>query len=486
MEGWLDAPGEGSDLGQGGGRLDVQPEGGPHRQWRSTPPGDELAGLRREAAELRDKKKKKKKKKKSRSPSRKRKDKERRLDVDEEMKSKDYKIKAKKKLEDVLGMTGLDPDPATRRVFLRRAKRLVDGKKKKKKKKRKKKGGEGSSSDSESGSKGEQSQQLLQCGSEGARDGGAVREFVNSKKGGSGVSRCPDILMDSRMPRLSHECPGPALESARDRSAASSCAVLSPAGSTEVERGNGKRVLEHRRDDRLGPAGEDRRTHRRGYPTFEKFVGNSFRGPLLYSPKRWKWFPWTGQLQHPSWRRGKPREPIKTRRELCSGPAKGLNGMEVPAKPQRGGRKRWERKEGQRKGWQGKGTGQRRRPGAEEIKGNEDEEEKERRRREPPCWEGPPTVGGESRGRGLRKPLKRIGKKSQVLRREAKGIKTPLKGVPPKLGGERKGGGVAPFLKDERREGKQTGDVKPPLEEAGSFAATAATMSRSAVVLGGR
>ena len=68
------------------------------------PPGDELAGLRREAAELRDKKKKK-----SRSPSRKRKDKERRLDVDEEMKSKDYKIKAKKKLEDVLGMTGLDP-----------------------------------------------------------------------------------------------------------------------------------------------------------------------------------------------------------------------------------------------------------------------------------------------------------------------------------------------------------------------------------------
>ena len=94
-------------------------------------------------------------------------------------------------------------------------------------------------------------------------------------------------------------------------------------------------------------------------------------------------------------------------------------------------------------------------------------------------------MGGESRGRGLRKPLKRIGKKSQVLRREAKGIKTPLKGVPPKLGGERKGGGVAPFLKDERREGKQTGDVKPPLEEAGSFAATAATMSRSAVVLGG-
>lgn len=94
-------------------------------------------------------------------------------------------------------------------------------------------------------------------------------------------------------------------------------------------------------------------------------------------------------------------------------------------------------------------------------------------------------MGGESRGRGLRKPLKSIGKKSQVLRREAKGIKTPLKGVPPKLGGERKGGGVAPFLKDERREGKQTGDVKPPLEEAGSFAATAATMSGSAVVLGG-
>ena len=37
---------------------------------------------------------------------------------------------------------------------------------------------------------------------------------------------------------------------------------------------------------------------------------------------------------------------------------------------------------------------------------------------------------GESRGRGLRKPLKSIGKKSQVLRREAKGIKTPLKGSP--------------------------------------------------------
>lgn len=44
---------------------------------------------------------------------------------------------------------------------------------------------------------------------------------------------------------------------------------------------------------------------------------------------------------------------------------------------------------------------------------------------------------------------------------------------------------MAPFLKDERREGKQTGDVKPPLEEAGSFAATAATMSGSSVVLGG-
>ena len=166
------------------------------------PPGDELAGLRREAAELRDKKKKK-----SRSPSRKRKDKERRLDVDEEMKSKDYKIKAKKKLEDVLGMTGLDPDPATRRVFLRRAKRLVDGKKKKKKKKRKKKGGEGSSSDSESGSKGSSLSSSFSAGARGLEmeelfgSSSTAKRVAQEFPGvltSSWIRECQDYLMNAQ------------------------------------------------------------------------------------------------------------------------------------------------------------------------------------------------------------------------------------------------------------------------------------------------
>ena len=165
------------------------------------PPGDELAGLRREAAELRDKKKK------SRSPSRKRKDKERRLDVDEEMKSKDYKIKAKKKLEDVLGMTGLDPDPATRRVFLRRAKRLVDGKKKKKKKKRKKKGGEGSSSDSESGSKGSSLSSSFSAGARGLEmeelfgSSSTAKRVAQEFPGvltSSWIRECQDYLMNAQ------------------------------------------------------------------------------------------------------------------------------------------------------------------------------------------------------------------------------------------------------------------------------------------------
>ena len=166
-----------------------------------SPPGDELAGLRREAAELRDKKKKE-----SRSPSRKRKDKERRLSADEEMKSRDYKIKAKKKLEDVLGMTGLDPEPATRRVFLRRAKRLVDGKKKKKKK-RKKKGGEGMSSDSESGSQGSSLSSSFSVGAKGLEMEELFGSSSTAKKvaqefpgvlTASWIRECQDYLMNAQ------------------------------------------------------------------------------------------------------------------------------------------------------------------------------------------------------------------------------------------------------------------------------------------------
>ena len=126
---------------------------------------DELAQLRKEAAEARGRSRDRKRrsktrsKKRSRTRSKKRKrEKSEEKREEKEAKRKSAKIRAKKSVEQVLGSTGLDPDPSLRRRFLRRAQRLAQGKKKKKSKEKKKdkasscsqRGSEGSSSSSTS------------------------------------------------------------------------------------------------------------------------------------------------------------------------------------------------------------------------------------------------------------------------------------------------------------------------------------------------
>ena len=121
---------------------------------REDPGGADELGLLRREAELEERKeeKKKKKEKRSRTRSAKRKEKKRRSSSrDKEEKKRSIKIRAKKRITDVLGDTGLDPDPEYRKRLVRRARKIADGKKKKKKKK-KKEGGSGSAgSGSQSG-----------------------------------------------------------------------------------------------------------------------------------------------------------------------------------------------------------------------------------------------------------------------------------------------------------------------------------------------
>ena len=107
----------------------------------NAPEEDELQALREEAREVTPPgREKKKKRKKSRSKSPKT-GKDRKKEEKKEKKkasSKSVRVKAKKGLEEVLGNTGLDPDPDIRRKLIKKARKLAEGKKTKKKKKSKK------------------------------------------------------------------------------------------------------------------------------------------------------------------------------------------------------------------------------------------------------------------------------------------------------------------------------------------------------------
>ena len=134
-------------------------------------PGDDLALLRREAEEAEKTRKEKRRKEKSRTPNREKEDKKKKKKKSrsgtpsreegekkkkkskKEGNKKEIKVKANKELALVLGQTGLDPSPEVRRVMLKRARRLVEGKKKKEEKEKKsKKASSGTDDEDESGS----------------------------------------------------------------------------------------------------------------------------------------------------------------------------------------------------------------------------------------------------------------------------------------------------------------------------------------------
>ena len=185
---------------------------------------DELALFRKEAAKDEGRRKEKKRKEKSKTPNREKDDKEKKKKKKrsrtpsresgerKEKKSKkdgnkkEIKVKAKKELSQVLGQTGLDPSPEVRQVLLKRARRLIEGKKKKEDKKKRSKSKKGSSgseegSDSSLSSTSEAGEDLALDREELFQATSSVRKIAAQVPGGmcsSWIRDCQDYLLNSQ------------------------------------------------------------------------------------------------------------------------------------------------------------------------------------------------------------------------------------------------------------------------------------------------